>query len=529
MKEKKNIDNIFNEGFKNFEATPSPRVWENIQTQLKKEKEERKVIPLWIKLGGVAALIAVLFSVGNWIYNSSDLENPSITDENVIETEKKINGNNSEFVENNSRVENEVNSNEPQVASEENTLQNELTQDLNVSNKNTSEEKNQNKSSHKNLLNSSEKSNKTVIASGNYDKKNSKSKDNSRTDLIEKNASKDNLSEGMAISKNASEKINSDKKSKDSNENSINKDKDIFDAQKEDLAVKENLEKNNSNKNLVKTEEEIANDSQNKKSIFDAIAENNEEEVIKEKTKKEKPEHRWNVAPNVAPVYYSSLGNGSSIDPSFADNPQKGDVNMSYGVQVSYALSNRWSVRTGVNNVDLSYSTSGVEVGTGPVAYALNSVDYGGKQVVTTVVDKGALASAAPSNGFGEIMPKSTQGDARLVQNINYYEVPIELKYAVLDSKLGVNVIGGVSTLFLGSNEISVKADNFNTVLGDANNLSSVSFSTNVGLGLDYKLSKKFTFNIEPMFKYQLNPYTDSSVSFKPYYLGVYSGLSFKF
>src|SRR5690606_29083021 len=282
-------------------------------------------------------------------------------------------------------------------------------------------------------------------------------------------------------------------------------------------------------KNLVKTEDEVAEDSKNKKSIFDAIAEKNEETVIAEKTKKEKPEHRWNVAPNVAPIYYSSLGNGSSIDRNFPDNPQKGDVNMSYGVQVSYALNNRLSVRAGVNNVDLSYSTSGIEVGTGPVAYALNSVDYGGRQIVTTVVDKGSFATAAPSNGFGDVQPKSTQGDARLIQNINYYEVPVELKYAVLDSKLGVNVIGGVSTLFLGSNEISVKADNFNTVLGDSNNLSSVSFSTNVGLGLDYKLSKKFTFNIEPMFKYQLNPYTDSSVSFKPYYLGVYSGLSFKF
>ena len=65
MKEKKNIDNIFKEGFNNFEAPPSPRVWENIQAQLEKEKKERKVIPLWVRLGGVAALIALLLSVGN--------------------------------------------------------------------------------------------------------------------------------------------------------------------------------------------------------------------------------------------------------------------------------------------------------------------------------------------------------------------------------------------------------------------------------------------------------------------------------
>lgn len=519
MKEKKNIDNIFKEGFNNFEATPSPRVWKNIQAQLEKEKKERKVIPLWIKLGGVAALIALLLSVGNWIYNPSDLNTPSISDENVIKTEKNQQENNSEIVK-------EVN--ELQVASEENTLQNESLQEMNSSGDNSSKNKGETESANKAQINSSEKAGRTVIASTNSEKKNLKEKTTPKNDFLEKKISKGNLNEDVAISKNSSEKINPYKTVKDANGNIIKTDKDIFETNKEGIAANEKTIKDPAEKNSVKTETEVAKESQNKKSIFDAIAEENED-VIVEKTKKQKPEHRWIVAPNVAPVYYSSLGNGSSIDPSFADNPQKGYVNMSYGVQVSYALNNRLSVRTGVNNVDLSYSTSGIEVGTGPVAVALRSVDYGSRQVVVTAADKGAFANPNSSNGFGNITPKSTQGDARLIQNINYYEVPVELKYAIINSKVGVNLIGGLSTLLLGNNEISVKADNFNTVLGDANNLSSVSFSTNVGLGLDYKVSKKFTFNIEPMFKYQLNPYTDSSVNFKPYYLGVYSGLSFKF
>ncbi len=527
MKEKKNIDNIFNEGFKNFEATPSPRVWENIQAELKKEKKERKVIPLWIKLGGVAALIAILLSVGNWVYNPTDIGTPSITDENVIKTEKNQQETNSEIVKE---------ANETQVASEEKTLQSDAVQNSEISQSNSSKNKGEtkisNKSLNKSLVNSSEKENRTIIASNNSEKKNLKEKTNGKNDFLEKNISKNDLKEDVAVSKNNSEKINSDKNAKEATENFLKKDKDIFDKNpqgKEGIAINDKTIKESTVKNSVKTDTEVAQDSQNKKSIFDAIAEEKKEDVASEKTKKQKPEHRWNVAPNVAPVYYSSLGNGSSIDPSFADNPQKGEVNMSYGVQVSYALNNRLSVRTGVNNVDLSYSTSGIEVGTGPVAVALRSVDYGSRQLVVTAADKGSFANASPSNGFGDIMPKSTQGDARLIQNINYYEVPVELKYAVINNKFGVNLIGGVSTLLLGNNEISVKADNYNTVLGDANNLSSVSFSTNVGLGLDYKLSKKFTFNIEPMFKYQLNPYTDSSVSFKPYYLGVYSGFSFKF
>ncbi|AFL80829.1 hypothetical protein Aeqsu_1336 [Aequorivita sublithincola DSM 14238] len=533
MKEKKNIDTIFNEGFKNLEATPSPRVWENIQTELNKEKKERKVIPLWIKLGGVAALIALMLTVGNSLYDSSNTIAPSITNETINNSEEQLHENKTEV---------EKLNNDSQVAAEEKTLQSEDSQDLNTSEDNTSNTNGENKPSNNKLINSSEKSSRSVVASNTSESNSLNTKVNSQKNLDEKDTVKNKLNEGIASSKNASEKTNSENKVKETKEVFINKENDNFNKNKEGIAANNKVEKvsgenqgknsetinSDKKENIAQAEKTLEKDYKNKKSIFDEIAEKDEVAVTENK-KKQKPEQRWNVAPNVAPVYYSNLGNGSSIDPSFADNPQKGDVNMSYGVQVSYALSNRLSVRTGVNNVDLSYSTSGIEVGTGPVAVALSSVDYGSRSIVITAVDAGSFAMASPSNGFGDIMPKSTQGDARLIQNLNYYEVPLELKYAVIDSKIGVNLIGGLSTLFLGNNEISVKADNFTDVLGEANNLSTVSFSTNVGLGLDYKLSKKFTFNIEPMFKYQLNPYTDSSVNFKPYYLGVYSGLSFKF
>lgn len=512
MKEKKNIDELFQDGFKDFEASPSPRVWENIQAALKKEKKERKVIPLWIRLGGVAAMLALLLTVGNWYY-SPGIDQNHITTEDPIHSDKKTQSNQEEIV---------PESNDSKVVLENETLFDESSQDLNASDNTNSKNTKEAKSSGNKIITSSKKSATSVVASNNSEKDTS-SEVNEGVDksLIENNThkNKESIATSDTYDKNGKQ---------ETNENVINKEKDVFDSSKEEIAVNEKTENDISEENTVKTETDVAADSKTKKSIFEAIAEKDKVTTPK-KTKKETPEHRWNVAPNVAPVYYSSLGNGSSIDPSFTDNPQKGDVNMSYGVQVSYALNKRLSVRTGVNNVDLSYSTSDIIVGTGPVAVALRSVDYGSSQNVLTAIDRATFESAASTSDFGEITTKSTQGDARLIQNLSYYEVPLELKYAVIDSKFGVNIIGGVSTLFLGDNEISIKADNFNNVLGEANNLSSVSFSTNVGLGLDYKLSKKFTFNIEPMFKYQLNPYTDSSVNFKPYYLGVYSGLSFKF
>lgn len=520
MKEKKNIDNIFKEGFNNLEATPSPRVWENIQAELNKEKKERKVIPLWIKLGGVAALLALLLTVGNSLYNSPDImDGEQITNENFEQNNKNL-----QKTRSTSEIQN------AKVATEDITTQN-----SNSSEKIDAKDKNETRASNKTVKGTSEKATNIVVASSNSEKEKAIQKQTNSESHISKNISTKELNEGIATSQNPSEKTTLDKTEKKASDKFINSEKEIIIKNNEGVAeidkskdVNSKVIPTDTENGLVKAEAEIKQDSVVKKSIFDAIAKNIEEDES-EKKKKQKPEHRWKIAPNVAPVYYSSLGNGSSIDPTFTDNPQKGDVNMSYGVQVSYAVSNRLSVRTGLNNVDLSYSTSDILVGTGPVSSALRTVDYGGKQIVTTVVSKSTFHSSAPSGGFENINLKSTQGNARVIQNINYYEIPVELKYSLLDTRLGLNLIGGLSTLVLGNNEISVKADNFSTVLGEANNLSDVSFSTNIGLGLDYKLSKKFTFNIEPMFKYQLNPYTDSSVNFKPYYLGVYSGISFKF
>ena len=92
-----------------------------------------------------------------------------------------------------------------------------------------------------------------------------------------------------------------------------------------------------------------------------------------------------------------------------------------------------------------------------------------------------------------------------------------------------MNIIGGGSTLFLNDNMISLNSTDFSTNLGEANNLNNVSFTTNLGVGLDYNISPQFQLNLEPIFKYQLNTFTNTTGSVNPYYFGVYSGFSFKF
>jgi len=57
MSERKNIDKLFQEKFKDFEAEPSAEMWPRIEAKLK-EKKDRKIIPFWWKLSGVAAALS---------------------------------------------------------------------------------------------------------------------------------------------------------------------------------------------------------------------------------------------------------------------------------------------------------------------------------------------------------------------------------------------------------------------------------------------------------------------------------------
>ncbi|MDG1329315.1 MAG: hypothetical protein P8P27_03655 [Flavobacteriaceae bacterium] len=494
MKKNKNIDELFKERFKNFEASPSPDVWNKIQAKLK-EKDNRKAIPIWYKLGGVAALFALLFTIGYSILNVPlNKINNSIVNENAIEinTEKA----------NNTIVDNNIIQNDIVLTEDNNEVKG--TKKLLI-------KKATNSANNSNSFDRSE----TTVASNNTEQKVPIKQ--SKQDLIQISGPIIKSQESVA----------------NETSNLIDKSENLLINQ--DIEIDKNIEVLAVNKTIIDTHETslIAEHKEfvkkeNKKSIFDAIKETSGEEVVIAKLDNT-PQNRWEVTPNVAPVYYNSLTEGSSIDPSFSDNPKNGDLNIAYGVKVSYNLNKRLSMRSGVSNVNLSYSTTGLDIGTGPVSASTASIEYSSRNDVTIVVDKGALVNQNPEDTFGNITPKSTNGEPLLNQKISYYEMPLELNYTLINKNFGISVIGGFSALLLGNNEVSIEAGDFNEVLGEASNLSSLSFTTNVGLGLNYSFSKKLMFNIEPMFKYQLNPYTDSSVNFKPYYLGIYSGLSFKF
>ena len=473
MKQKKNIDQLFNERFANHQADPASHVWDKIQARLEKDKKDR-VIAIWWRAAGVAASLALIFSLAGLLDNTQS--------NSIVEQQPEVKNNSTPSPKIDKAVEINLRQDNTRVATTNKDAQNQtITPQIEVNDNKTSK-------------------NKIIVLN--------KPKNAVAKLAVKKDAGVPAKNLGVAVVKPNNSPV-------------ISENKEIINTE---VVVP------TGSSTVIAALENISPEGAEKQSIFDAIKEQEQLESKEAVANNTTPqENLWEIAPNIAPVYYNTLSQGSSIDASFADNSQSGDVNISYGIGVRYALSDRLKIRSGISNVALSYSTAGIELGDGPVSLALKTIDYASEGVVVIAQDLGTFSSQNQDGTFGDITPKSTNGEAFINQNISYYEVPLELSYTLFDSAFGLDVIGGVSTLLLGNNEVSVTAGNYNEVLGSANNLSSLSFATNIGLGLHYKMSSKFRLNIEPMFKYQLNPYTDSSVSFKPYYLGVYTGLSFKF
>jgi hypothetical protein len=237
---------------------------------------------------------------------------------------------------------------------------------------------------------------------------------------------------------------------------------------------------------------------------------------------KETIRNKWSVGTTIAPIYYNSLQSGSPISDDLANNSKTSDNALSVGVKLNYKINRKFNVQSGVNKVELAYITNNVNATATTSKVTSNSnitksgiiLSNSGKQNSTIE------SSAAPgkSNISGE-----------LNQSLEYYELPIEMKYSLYESKFGIGLVGGFSTYLLSKNSISLVSQDLITDLGGANNLNSINFSGNLGVDLDYKINKNWYLNVAPMFKYQFNTYSNNSGNFQPYYFGIYSGLNYRF
>lgn len=629
MSDKKNIDRLFQEKFKDFEAAPPEFVWENIREVLE-EKKKKRVIPLWFRLGGVAAVIVIALLLGNFYLNewnnSNATQGPAVTttpgaaqkqkplqtlptDAEADESRRNNNGNNNTSTDVNSAVvvngdgKSKPNSNENTggagpvnskvqvvvspsatgtknnavVHSPKNTYntdrgrtgvkQNSLLPPDNKTVVNKSTKKNtgiaqpdnavatNNAAQGSNLskvntvqgvnqhVNTSNANNNVLAGGSNKANKNSVLQQDNNTVADNALSAKNNTVNGSDKS-NVVVNNNAGASDKIQRESGTTKDGGSVAGNTTNNAVAgQDKGMNDDIPDATLTIDKTApvTDNAVAETAVDTAAvapENELEKLLREKQQGKDPEKdkqlaensnksKWNVKPQVAPVFYNSMSSaGSPIDDQFASNTKSYDNNLSMGVGVNYALTERINIRSGVNTVNLNYATKGIEF------YAsLNGQtnNVAAKSASANIVVQDQDRPNTLEVFFADRLPNETFSGS-MVQRTGYVEVPVEMSYALLNKKFGIDIIGGVSTLFLNQNNVSViSTQGYSTNVGKAQNLNNIHFSTNVGVGFKYRFLKSFEANFEPMFKYQVNTFSRDAGNFKPYFIGLYSGISFSF
>ncbi len=467
-KEQQHIDQVFKEGFQNFEMPPSDALWDNISKQIpqKKKKQSRLIVlfPL-----GIAASLTLLFLL---FKNTSPVIEPNTS--LVMDWEDSPCPEDAKAPLFNNRIEN--------IAS--------YSKDTLISkSKVTVANRRQKEISKTNFTNIQTKE---IIASVLPDK-NIKT---SKSTLI------------TSENSNTITTTNPDLETQKIKEEVL---LEILSEQKEEI-----------------TEQGIPLDT--------LPNETPEQESIKK--------DHWSIQPQIAALDYNALSGGSSFGNSL-DN-QNYDSETSYGVKIAYHASSKWSIRAGINTANFNINTnveSSFEFGTiqgfleenrSPVLESPSVTDSSNDSPVLSPSPdspneprSGENTDDPPLVNEGNSLDSFSSGNVR--QQINYLEIPLEITYQILDKKIGLSAIGGVSTFILTKNESDITFDNNQSRdLGNQLiNVNNTVFSNNFGLGIQYKITEKLRLNIEPTVKIQWNAF-NADTEFRPYIFGIYSGISLR-
>ena len=249
----------------------------------------------------------------------------------------------------------------------------------------------------------------------------------------------------------------------------------------------------------------------------------------------QKNNSKWSVGAQMSPVYsYRSIdGNGlqipnESVGNDYFEDVESGIVSIAGGISLNYRFSDRLSLGSGLyvsrigqeNNDVLAYNDPGGN-GMYKLATSAGTVTINPRKFETVITEQQISVK--------DSIPGDYIVNASMVQNLDYLEVPLILKYKVLNKKLSFNLMGGLSPGILVNNRSYFNVDGGKVQTGTTENINPVIYNTLIGVGLEYAISKKLSINMEPTFKYSLSPVnTGSELRYQPYSISWFTGLSYK-
>lgn len=252
---------------------------------------------------------------------------------------------------------------------------------------------------------------------------------------------------------------------------------------------------------------------------------------------------RWTIGAALSPLY--SFRDAAPEALAGIPDHETGIVSYAGGVRVGYRASGRLAIESGVffNKMGVAIGAPGIQAFSNNYSFAPIGAESSRSDII------------AVSNSLGNIITKSgeiyvnnyklnathdaseitdnvlgTSSDQGIRQHLDYLEVPVNLRYTLLDRDLKIQLVGGMSTNLLVNNYVTMETGDGISEIGYLTNIRSVNYSGNAGIGFVYQFLGQISLSMEPRFRYFLNSVNDATLpATRPYSFGLYTGFNYTF
>ena len=273
--------------------------------------------------------------------------------------------------------------------------------------------------------------------------------------------------------------------------------------------------------------------------IFDAFSGENELSAV-EPGKTE----RWLIGAGFSPSYIMSPGSQADPDLRAMIESEQMQVTYSGGVSVSFTFSKRLSVSTGLYYSSMGHLIDNVSTYSGFAPYV--STKGSGDMTISTTSGKivstnsdlylydktgSRVSTAFNKDIFDPVKSELPFAGSNLVQNFGYLEMPLMIRYKLVDRNIDINLLGGVSySLLVGNSVYALSMTGEKIPAGYTDGVSPFNISSSMGVGMAYNLSGSLSFNLEPMIRYNLSSlgYRTTGIP-HPLSMGLFTGFFYRF
>ena len=263
---------------------------------------------------------------------------------------------------------------------------------------------------------------------------------------------------------------------------------------------------------------------------------------------------RWTVGGQLAPLYSYRNVSSAYLDSYTKDqinSKESGLIAYAAGLNVAVSPGRRLTVQSGIYYSKYGQQTDAVNIFT----YTANDREtgwddpYSDDETTTNVLITQSIGTVSSNDDllkfnqsinasraysdelkFFNVQNAETADDASATQYFEYIEIPLVIKYKLIDKKIDFNILGGISTHFLIGNNIYLEYNNMNSRFSENVKVNTINYSSSLGIGIEYPVLSRLLLNVEPNFRYYINPLVKNpSYNIHPYSLGIFTGVSYIF